>query len=270
MSAHAPSTPGSSNTDSSTVGSTIGSAGSRRRKAWALAWGVLNHAAFAWAIATMFWQLHEGLRAGRGHLEGASAWLANALLVAQFPILHSFLLSASGRRVLARLAPADLGRDLAPTTFTLLASLQTWATFHWWSPSGITLYEAHGAGRWIFEILFAGSWLFLVAALRDAGLGTQTGAIGWLSVWRGKRPDFGSFPTSGLFRVCRQPVYLAFATTLWTGPVHTLDALLLAMCWTTYCVAAPLHKELRYLSFYGDAFVRYRARVPYILPRAKP
>lgn len=243
---------------------------SRRRKAWALAWGVLNHAAFVWAIATMFWQLHEGLRAGRGGLTGTDAWLANALLVAQFPLLHSFLLSTAGRRVLARLGPADLGRDLAPTTFTLIASLQTWATFHWWSPSGLVLYEPHGPLRWIFELAFAASWLLLVVALRDAGLRTQTGAVGWLSVWRGTRPDFGSFPTRGLFRACRQPVYLAFALTLWTGPVHTLDALLLSMCWTTYCVAAPLHKELRYLSFYGDAFARYRARVPYILPRTRP
>jgi len=243
---------------------------SRRAKAaFALAWGLLNHGLFVVAITTMVLALYGGLSIGLGRFEGAHAWGVNALLVAQFPILHSFLLSQSGRRWLLKLAPRELAHDLAPTTFTIVASLQVLATFALWTPSGIVLWQASGAWLWISRAAFAGSWLFLVIALSHAGLANQTGLVGWWSVWRGRKPSFGEFPTHGLFRRLRQPVYLAFALTLWTGPVHTLDALLLALSWTVYCIAAPLHKELRYLTFYGERFAQYRATVPYILPRLK-
>ncbi len=240
-----------------------------RRIAIALTYGVLSHALFAVAVGFMVYALYEGLRVGLGPFHGTRAWIANTLLVIQFPLLHSYLLSDSGRKILAKLAPAELARDLAPTTFALISSLQVLATFALWSPSGIVLNEAHGATLWMFRVAFAASWVFLIKAINDAGLSNQTGFVGWSSVLRGRKPQFGEFPTHGLFRLCRQPVYLGFALTLWTGPVHTLDGLVLALTWTMYCVAGPLHKELRYLGWYGERFSRYRASVPYILPRLK-
>ena len=71
----------------------------------------------------------------------------------------------------------------------------------------------------------------------------------------------------GLFAACRQPIYLGFALTLWTGSVLTLDRLCLAVLWTSYCVLGPLHKEARFRRFHGAAYVEWRARVPYFLPR---
>jgi hypothetical protein len=240
-----------------------------KRVAIALAWGFTAHATFAVAVATMVFALYHGLRTGRGTLSGWSAWAANLALLAQFPLLHSWLLSASGRRWLARLAPAELARDLAPTTFALIGSLQVLATFALWSPIGPVLHEASGTALWLFRGLFAASWLFLVKALWDAGLGLQTGSIGWTAVLRGRPVEYGPFPTHGLFERCRQPVYLGFALTLWTGPVHTLDGLVLACAWTAYCVLGPLHKEARYLRLHGARFASYRQSIPYLLPRIK-
>jgi protein-S-isoprenylcysteine O-methyltransferase Ste14 len=241
----------------------------RLRIAIAVFYGVVTHLVFASAVVVMMIGLYDGMRIGFGTLRGSHVWLANAILVAQFPLMHSYLLSAGGRRVLAKLAPAGLGRDLAPTSFAFIASLQALATFLLWSPSGVTLGEPGGVLLWCFRASFAASWLFLIKALKDAGLGTQTGFVGWSSVVRGVKPRFGDFPTRGLFSMCRQPVYLGFALILWTGPVHTLDGLLLALPWTLYCVAGPLHKELRYLGWYGERFARYRAAVPYFFPRIK-
>lgn len=68
----------------------------------------------------------------------------------------------------------------------------------------------------------------------------------------------------------RQPVYLAFSLTLWTGPVWTADHLLIAVVWTIYCVVAPRHKERRYARQYGESFASYRAAVPYWIPRRRP
>ena len=241
-----------------------------KRIAVALAWGFAAHAAFAVAVGAMVIALYDGLRTGYGTLTGVSAWLANLALLAQFPLLHSWLLSASGRRWLARLAPAEFARELAPTNFALIGSLQVLATFALWSPTGIVLHEASGAGLWLFRALFAASWIFLVKALYDAGLGLQTGSIGWTAVLRARPVEYGPFPTQGLFKSCRQPVYLGFALTLWTSPVHTLDGLVLAFAWTAYCVLGPLHKEARYLRIYGERFATYRQSIPYLLPRIKP
>jgi methanethiol S-methyltransferase len=63
---------------------------------------------------------------------------------------------------------------------------------------------------------------------------------------------------------------VAFALTLWTVPVWTPDQLALALTLTAYCLLAPRLKERRFAARYGDRFHRYRAAVPYVLPRPAP
>jgi protein-S-isoprenylcysteine O-methyltransferase Ste14 len=240
--------------------------GPLRRITTALVWGSACHGLFALAIPLLAFTLHEGWSGRAPRLHGVAAVLANALLVLQFPLLHSFLLSRRGRSTLERLAPFGLGRDLAPTTFGIVASLQILAVVTLWSPSGVVLFEPHGGQRVLFEVLFAASWLFLIRALWDAGLALQTGFVGWSAVLRGHKPRFKPFPRHGLFVECRQPVYLAFAATLWTGPVLTLDRLALALVWTAYCVVGPRLKERRYLARHGALYAAYQREVPYLIP----
>ena len=65
-------------------------------------------------------------------------------------------------------------------------------------------------------------------------------------------------PTTGLFRIIRQPIYVSFALTLWTVPVWTPDQLALAMALTAYCLLAPKLKENRFEKRYGMRFRAYR------------
>lgn len=240
---------------------------SARRRAVALCYGTLCHGLFVVAIAAMIANLWSGMRFGLGQLHGPIAWISNVALALQFPFVHSWLLTSRGRALLARCAPRSLGRDLASTTYATSAALQLLATFMLWSPSGVVFWEPTGAELWFFAILFAASWLLLIKALHDGGLGAQTGWIGWTAVWRGCKPNFGPLATSGLFARCRQPIYLCFGLTLWTGPHWTADHLILAGVWSIYCCIAPLHKERRYERLFGEAFAAYRRQVPYILPR---
>lgn len=228
--------------------------------------GVVCHGTFLLGVLSMIVGLHEGLRTGFGRLEGWAAVLADGALVLQFPLLHSLLLTRGGGKLLARLVPLGLGRALATTTYATFASLQTLVTFALWSPIGPVLYEVQGPARPVVQALYAASWLLVVVAMHQAGLGVQSGSLGWLAVARGRQPVYGSFPTGGLFARCRQPIYGAFALTLWTGPVLTADRLALAVAWTGYCVLGPLLKERRYVTWHGDAFRAYQARVPFLLP----
>lgn len=239
----------------------------RSRRAIALLYGGVSHALFGAAIAAMLASLWSGMALGQGPFRGATAWTANTLLALQFPIFHSLLLTSGGRKLLARLAPGGLGRDLSSTTYAASASLQLLATFLLWSPTGVVLWEAPPNALPFFGVLFAASWALLLKALHDGGMGAQTGWIGWTAVFRGRRPDYGPLPTSGLFAHCRQPIYLSFALTLWTGAGWTADHLLLAILWSLYCILAPLHKERRYERLFGEAFQAYRRRVPYLFPR---
>lgn len=236
----------------------------------ALGWGLICHATFAVAIVAMFVGVQSGLASGLGTLHGPAALVANAALVLQFPLLHSYLLGERGRRWLERCAPRAIAHELAPTVFATSASLQVLVTFVAWSPTGVVLARPTGAAAVVANVVYVVAWLLLVRSIHDAGMANQTGFVGWSAVVRKRPLDFGPFPTHGLFRLCRQPVYLAYSLMLWAAPVRTPDGLVLASAWTAYCVLGPLLKEKRYARWFGPAYEAYRRATPYFLPRLRP
>jgi protein-S-isoprenylcysteine O-methyltransferase Ste14 len=239
------------------------------RIALALILGLLCHAVFVVAVLAMIAAMFFGMSESFGNVPWPWAMLANALLIAQFPLAHSFFLTGAGERWLARLVPGPHGRTVATTTYALIASIQLAALFLLWTPSGIVWWRAEGALLWLVCSAYAASWLLLIKASFDAGVEVQSGALGWMSLLGRIRPRFPDMPTRGLFRVIRQPIYVAFALTLWTVPVWTPDQLALAASLTAYCLLAPRLKERRFASRYRDRFADYRNSVPYALPGAR-
>lgn len=237
------------------------------RIALALVMGFVCHAAFAAAVLAMMVAMFFGLSESFGRVPWPWALIANALLILQFPLVHSALLTGPGGRLLARLMPGPHGATLATTTYALIASLQLLALFALWTPSGIVWWRAEGALFGVVCAAYAGAWLLLLKASLDAGAEVQSGALGWMSLLARIRPIFPDMPTRGLFRLIRQPIYVAFALTLWTVPVWTPDQLALAVSYTAYCLVAPRLKERRFAARYGERFARYRTAVPYVLPR---
>jgi methanethiol S-methyltransferase len=239
----------------------------RLRIAFALAMGLLCHSIFAAAVLAMIGAMFFGLSMGFGRVAWPWALLANAALLAQFPLGHSLLLTARGRGFLAKIMPFGFGGTLSTTTYAIIASLQLLALFVLWTPSGIILWRAEGWVFWVLCAAYATSWILLAKASFDAGLEVQSGGLGWLSLLQNLKPVFPDMPQTGLFRLIRQPIYVAFALTLWTVPVWTPDQLVLAVTYTSYCLLAPKLKERRFSKFYGQRFAEYRSKVPYVLPR---
>lgn len=235
------------------------------RRTVALSCGLLTHGGFAIAVAAMAVGLWTGLERPLLPAPGGAAW--NAFLVLQFPLLHSFLLSARGGKVLAKLWPFGLGRTLAPSSFVIVSSLQILAVFATWSPSGVRLFEVTGPARLVCAGGYAAGWILLARSMQEAGLPVQSGSLGWTSLWHGRRLVFRAPPQHGLHAFSRHPIYLSFALLLWTPPVLTLDRLVLALSWTLYCVAGPLLKERRWASRDPVALAAHRATTPYFLPR---
>jgi len=239
------------------------------RVAVALVYGAACHTAFAFAALSMFFGLFTGLTAAFGAVPWPWAAFVNVVLLAQFPIVHSFLLSSRGRAILNRLAPFGFGKTLATTTYALIASLQLIVLFTLWTPTGVVIWRADGAAFVFMTLAFVLSWALLGKATYDAGLQLQSGALGWIALLRNRVPVFPDMPESGLFKFVRQPIYLAFALILWTTPVWTVDQIFLAGAFTAYCFFAPMLKERRFLQLYGARFKAYRKRVPYWIPATR-
>ncbi|MEL7256822.1 MAG: isoprenylcysteine carboxylmethyltransferase family protein [Pseudomonadota bacterium] len=239
----------------------------RRRVVLALTYGAVCHVIFSLAVVAMICAMFFGMSESFGRVPEPWHVLVNALLIAQFPLIHSFLLSSYGRKMLNRFVPGPHGRTLATTTYAIIASLQLLLLFVLWTPSGIIWWRAEGAAFYAICGLYAISWLLLMKASYDAGAEVQSGALGWMSLAQNIRPVFPDMPTNGLFRVIRQPIYVAFALTLWTVPVWTPDQFALAVIFTIYCLLAPRFKERRFQAIYGDRFSAYKKDVPYIVPR---
>lgn len=210
-----------------------------------------------------------GMSRSLGTVPAPWNWVANAALLAQFPLLHSALLTSRGRRLLGWLAPAGTGTTLAPTTYATIAGLQTLALFALWSPSGVVWWRAQGVALVVMLALYTTSWLLLGWSMHSAGLGLQTGSLGWTALLHGRSPRYPPMPRKGLFRLIRQPIYVTFALTLWTVPIWTPDQLMVALVLTAYCVLGPRFKERRYRRTYGQDFEDYSRRVPYWVPRVR-
>ena len=236
----------------------------------ALTYGAACHALVLSGIGAMIWAMYHGMSRSLGAVDHPWAIAVNALLLAHFPLAHSLLLTGPGQKLLGRLAPSRHGKTLATTTYAIIASVQLLLLFLLWTPSGVVWWQAEGATRALLTVAYGCAWLLLLKACIDGGIQLQSGMLGWFALLRDRRPRFPDMPTGGLFRLVRQPIYVAFALTLWTVPTWTPDQLAVALSYTAYCALAPLHKERRFRAIYGRRFDAYSGRVPYWIPHTGP
>jgi methanethiol S-methyltransferase len=236
------------------------------QRALALGYGLVCHLIFGASVGLMIFHMFFGMRYSLGRLDAPWSWISNTLLLLQFPLGHSFLLAARGRATLKRLAPSAFAGALSTTTYVIVASVQVFLLFNFWTFSGVIWWQSSGVVLAGLMTLYAASWLFLGLAILNAGITLQSGFLGWWAVFRNRKPVFPGMPVRGLFRVMRQPIYVAFACTVWTVPNWTPDQLVIAITLTAYCLIGPLFKEARFRKFYGQAFVDYQKSHPYWLP----
>ena len=238
-------------------------------KTISITYGLVCHISFILGGFCMFWGLYNGLTVSVGSLIYPYNIIGNFILLVQFPILHSFLLSKPGRKVLRLLAPSYYGRTLETTVYATIASLQLLILFMLWTPSYFIVYEIYFPYNLISSLLYLMSWILLSISSLQAGYKVQTGSLGWTSMLNNQDPIYPAMPSKGLFSLTRQPIYLSFCLVLWTPPIMTLDLLILAVSYSIYCYFAPKFKERRFVQFYGESFLRYKKNVPYFFPSMK-
>ena len=120
-------------------------------------------------------------------------------------------------------------------------------------------------------VLFSGVWV--VGVLEFAGLVPM-----WrLLTGRESRPepeaqgppigDDGALVEAGAFRFTRHPGNLGAMGFFLLWPRMTVNRAVLAALVSLYVVLGSMHEESRLRLAYGEAFERYRRRVPFLIPR---
>ena len=230
-------------------------------------YGIVCHVTFVISGSCMFWVLYNGFTVSLGSVKYPLSIIMNIFLLLQFPILHSFLLTNSGRRVLRLFAPRNYAKTLETTIYATVASTQLLALFLFWTPSNIVIYDLKYPFNGLNILFFILGWVLLGISSFQAGYKVQTGSLGWTSMFLSEKPKFPPMPINGLFKLIRQPIYFSFCIVLWTSPTMTVDLLFLAFFYSLYCYFSPLLKEKRFTKLYGEAFLNYKKNTPYFLPK---
>ena len=77
----------------------------------------------------------------------------------------------------------------------------------------------------------------------------------------------GEMNASGAFRFSRHPSNLGAMAFFLLWPRMTVNRAMLAVLAALYVVLGSMHEERRLRMAYGEAFERYRQKVPFLIPR---
>lgn len=75
-----------------------------------------------------------------------------------------------------------------------------------------------------------------------------------------------TFIATGAYRLVRHPLYFFSLLVLWANPVMSWLAFTVNLWVTLYFIVGSVHEEQRLLSEFGDAYRRYQAQVPRLIP----
>lgn len=203
---------------------------------------------------------------GRATGPVSMAVVINLGLILLFGLQHSVMARMGFKRWLKKHLPAPAERSI----YVLLASLLLILLFWQWRPIPSTVWSAESTiAASLGWIVFAGGF---ATVLVTTFLIDHFDLFGLKQVWaqfRGRKPDAPEFVTPLLYRLVRHPLYLGFILAFWGGPTMTAGHMLFAGGMTVYILIAIGFEERDLVHHIGNDYVRYRQRVPMLIPGLK-
>jgi methanethiol S-methyltransferase len=184
-------------------------------------------------------------------------------LLTLFAVQHSVMARRWFKERWTRIVPPPAER----ATYVLFSSLALGLLISQWQPLGGSVWTVEApAGRAVLLGLFAFGWglvLFCTFLINHFDL------FGLRQVWlelRGRPYTPLRFATPGPYRLVRHPLYVGWLFAFWMTPTMTLSHLLFAIATTAYILLAIQFEERDLVREHGNAYERYRRRVPMLVP----
>jgi methanethiol S-methyltransferase len=193
----------------------------------------------------------------------AVALLVDLALLVVFALQHSAMARPAFKRVWTRVVPEPIERS----TYVLASSLALILLFWGWQPLGGVVWRVEAPlGRLVLQATCAAGWLLILACTFAID---HFDLFGLRQVWLDllDRPYTAiDFHTPGPYRFVRHPLYVGWLLAFWATPSMTIAHLVFAVATTGYILAAIQLEERDLISQHGEAYRRYRERVPMLLP----
>jgi protein-S-isoprenylcysteine O-methyltransferase Ste14 len=94
--------------------------------------------------------------------------------------------------------------------------------------------------------------------------------FGLRQAWTGKAEEHGPLIIDGPYRYVRHPLMLGFLIAIWAQPIMQPEMFLLNSGMTMYVLFAIGLEERDLIKTFGEEYVKYRERVPVLIPWTRP
>jgi protein-S-isoprenylcysteine O-methyltransferase Ste14 len=190
------------------------------------------------------------------------------VLVAVFGLIHSWLAGQDVKGKIKRAIGERQYHGFYRLGYNVLAAITLLPP--------LALITMRGAVIWRIEGIVVGA-LLLIQAIGLIGLVVSLLQIDWLR-FAGLRQVMAYFAgeplplpeeplqTGGLYGLVRHPLYLFSLMAMWPMTTMTDSLLAFNIAATLYFVIGSIYEERRLVAAFGEHYVAYRQRVPWLIP----
>lgn len=192
-----------------------------------------------------------------------AAVAVNLGLILLFGLQHSIMAREAFKVRLRRWLPRAAER----ATFVWVSNLMLALVIAAWQPLPGLLWQAQGTAATVLLAINGAGWLLLVASTYMVDHWDFNGMRQAWDYLRRRAPTPPPFMTRYAYRFVRHPMMTGLLIGLWVVPAMSWGHLVLSAGFTAYILVGTRFEERDLVRNLGEDYLRYRERVPMLVPR---
>lgn len=193
------------------------------------------------------------------------AILVNSLLLSLFAIQHSVMARRGFKKMLARVAPAEIERQ----TYVIATSIVLLLLYWQWRPMPDVIWRLESsAGVTVMYAICAIGWGIVLLSTLMINHFDLFGVRQTVLAVQGKPYTDLGFRTPGFYKYVRHPIQVGFLIAFWATPMMTAGHLLFAVMTSGYIfVAVKMFEERDLLREHDERYRVYMDQVGGFVPK---